>query len=192
MLPLAACATAPPRAVVVGEAAPSTTFTLPDGREARIETARGHVLMLVFFTTYCPTSPALLQAMTAIRTSRGTSTLKVIAVHEGDDAAQVDAQFAKLGVHVRVVFDKDGSAATLMGLQTIPSVVIVDHEGIVRHVHAGYHGERDHVAIEREVSLLLASMPAPAIAPAAVEREVAPPDVAPPAGDDVAPSSDDP
>jgi peroxiredoxin len=185
-LPLAACATAPPaRAVVVGRQAPSATFTLPDGRKAGIETARGRVLVLAFFTTYCPTSPALLRAMNVIRASRDHSVLEVVAVHEGEDAAQVEAQLAKLDVKVHFVSDRDGAAAARMGLETIPSVVIVDHEGIVRHVHAGFHGAADRAAIDREVSVLLASTPPRAATPDA-PADVEAPDVDPPAGADTA------
>ena len=140
---------------VVGRVVPKATFSLADGAELPLESTRGSVVLLAFFTSYCPTSPGILRAVDGLRSRDAARGLTVLAVNEGDDPAHVDELATRLGVRVAFAFDKAGGAAKDMGLVTVPSVVLVDRQGIVRHVHAGYHGEDDRAAIDHEVTSLL-------------------------------------
>jgi peroxiredoxin len=152
---LAGCATAPPPAVV-GQEAPKASFALADGGDIRLDGARGDVVVLAFFTTYCPSSRATLRAVDDLRARNAAGGLKVVAVNEGGTSSQVDELTSTLGVRRLVVaFDKDGFAAKELGLQAVPSIVVIDRHGTVRHVHPGFHGEDDRLAIEAEVSALL-------------------------------------
>ena len=151
---LAACASAaPPRAV--GQDAPQAPLALADGGDFRIAGASGDVVVLAFFTTYCPSSPATLRALDRIRTSNADGGLRVVAVDEGDTSAQVEVWTGRHGVRLPIAFDKDHAAANELGLVTVPSIVVIDRQGTVRHVHAGYHGDDDRSSIEGEVAALL-------------------------------------
>ena len=151
------CAAAVSSRSVVAQPPPATSFALPAGGELRLEDTRGEVVVLAFFTTYCPTSPAVLRAIDDLRARNKAGGLKVIAVYEGDPAntTQMRDFAARLGVRVTVVLDRDGAAAKQFALVTVPSIVVIDQSGTVRHVHAGYRGEDDRSAIDREVSALL-------------------------------------
>jgi peroxiredoxin len=151
---LTACATAQPPAVV-GQDAPNASFALANGGDLHLDGTRGDVVVLAFFTTYCPTSRATLRAVDNLRAHNTAGGLRVIAVNEGDTSSQVDDLTGRLGVRLAVAFDKNGVAAKELGLVTVPSIVVIDRQGTVRHVHAGYHGEDDRSAIEGEVSALL-------------------------------------
>jgi peroxiredoxin len=154
LVALAGCATAQP-ASSVGLDAPRASFALADGGDLHLDGARGEVVVLAFFTTYCPTSRATLRAVNNLRARNATGGLRVIAVNEGGTSPEVDDLTGRLGVRLDVAFDRDGVAARELGLQTVPSVVVIDRRGTVRHVHAGYHGEGDRSAIEGEVAALL-------------------------------------
>lgn len=160
LIAIAGCATAQPPAVI-GQDAPKSSFALADGGALRLDGARGDVVVLAFFTTYCPSSPATLRAVDNLRARNVAGGLRVIAVNEGDTAAKVDDLTSKLGVRLAVAFDKDGAAAKELGLVAVPSVVVIDRMGTVRHVHAGYHGEDDRSSIEGEVAALLMQAPTP-------------------------------
>ena len=158
LISLAGCATAQPPAVI-GQDASNASFALADGGALRLDGARGDVVVLAFFTSYCPSSRATLRAVDNLRARNTAGGLRVIAVNEGDTSAKVEDLTSKLGVRLAVAFDKDGAAATELGLVTVPSVVVIDRQGTVRHVHAGYHGEADRSSIEGEVAALLLQAP---------------------------------
>jgi peroxiredoxin len=157
---LAACATVPKSSVVLGQPMMPAAFALSDGGELRLEETRGDVVLLVFFTTWCPATRNTLRALEEIRARNAANGLTVIAVGEGESAAEVSNFAINLGVRARVAFDAGGIVASQLGLPTVPAVIIIARDGTVRHVHAGYHGEEDRNAIAREVTTLLeATMP---------------------------------
>ena len=155
---LSACAAVASPAV--GQNAPRASFVLADGSDFRLASARGDVVVLAFFTTYCPSSPATLRALDRLRARNADAGLTVVAVDEGDTPTQVAALRARLGVRLPIAFDANATAAKELGLVTVPSVVVIDRDGTVRHVHAGYHGEDDRSSIEGEVAALLDTEPA--------------------------------
>lgn len=66
-LSVAACATVPSRGIATGQLSPNNTLALPDGAELRLAETRGTVVVLAFFTTYCPASRAVLHAADQLR-----------------------------------------------------------------------------------------------------------------------------
>jgi hypothetical protein len=131
----ASCATVPP-VVAPGRLAPTVAFALSDGTKLESEATRGDVVVLA---------------------SSPSPGLTILAIDEGDEAADVTALVEKLGIRFRVAFDRGGAIATAIGLPTMPSVIVIDREGVVRHVHGGYHGDVDAAAIALEVSTLLSA-----------------------------------
>jgi peroxiredoxin len=154
LVALAGCASVERRASV-GQDAAQTSFALADGSDFRVAGAHGDVVVLAFFTTWCPSSPATLRALDRLRASNADAGVTVVAVDEGDTSTQVELLMSRLGVSIPVAFDKGAVAAKELGLVTVPSVVVIDRHGTVRHVHAGYHGEDDRSSIEGEVAALL-------------------------------------
>jgi peroxiredoxin len=69
----------------------------------------------------------------------------------------VTALVQRLGIRIRVAFDRGGAIATQLGLPTMPTVIVIDREGVVRYVHGGYHGDVDAAAIATEVTTLLSA-----------------------------------
>jgi thiol-disulfide isomerase/thioredoxin len=128
---------------------------LPEGNELHLEEARGHVVVLAFFTTWCPASRSALSAVQALHAREAPNGLEVIAVGEGESAAEVSTFATGLGVKTRMAFDQGGAIATHLGLPTVPTIIVIARDGTIRHVHAGYHGEADESAISREVTALL-------------------------------------
>lgn len=139
---------------------PNLSFALADGTEMTTEKARGEVIVIAFFTLWCPASAKALQAVEEIRIrNKGAAGLTVLAVDEGDRPDEVAAFMARHGVKLGVAFDKGGAIASQMGLPTIPSVLVIDRSGLIRHVFAGYHGDDDRLAIDAEVTALLLAGP---------------------------------
>jgi peroxiredoxin len=150
---LACHASTPP--AMVGRATPDILFSVADGGELRAARSRGDVVVLAFFATWCPASRGTLRAVEELRVRHEASGLSAIAINEGESATAVAAFVANARVRVVVGFDTGGAVATEMALPTLPTLVLIDRRGIVRHVHAGYRGEDDRSAIGREVAALV-------------------------------------
>jgi len=138
---------------------------LTKGEAHGTKVTRGHVVVLAFFTTWCPASRSTLRAIEALRVREAPSDLEVIAVGEGESAAAVASFAVSLGVRTPVAWDKGGAVATQLGVPTVPAVLVIARDGTLRHVHAGYHGDEDGTAIRREVDLELGQA-APSVPPA--------------------------
>ncbi|MDB4936555.1 MAG: thioredoxin family protein [Labilithrix sp.] len=151
----AACSPAIPPSTI-GMPAPKLAFAYAGGGEHRSESTNGNVVVLAFFTVWCPSSAAMLRALEDIRVrAKDARGLTIVAIDEGDRPEDVTAFGEKLGVNLRLGLDKGGVAANQMGLVTVPSVLVIDRAGVVRHVHSGFHGSDDLEAIEREVTALV-------------------------------------
>ncbi len=153
-------AAVPVRPAVVGQSTPPRIATLPVVREAEghagglTEVLGGErVVVLAFFTTWCPVSKPALNALERVASQYRDA---VTAVAVGMDAESPEiAQFvSKEGWHITFAVDRDGSIAKEMSVPTMPMIFVVDGGGIVRYMHAGYHGDEDDLALREEVGTL--------------------------------------
>ncbi len=165
--------------------APTEALELSDGAHLQLQAERGKVFVLVFYAVWCPVSRKMLRALMDVSTpSRRQRGLVVLAIDEEDGDTEAK-QFAKAaGLTGPVGLDRSGDFTRAMKLDTVPALVAVGRDGVVRRSHAGYHGEADLTALGREVDALLAAPRTPAAsdtaAPAAAPPS--PPPAAPTAG----------
>lgn len=117
----------------VGEPAPD--FQLPDldGRMRSPRQARGHVLVLNFWSVECPHSARLDQAMAGLLAGWGENVeVWSIAPNAREDVAMLRAAAEARGVKV-VLRDARQATADAYGAQATPHVFIVDKDGILRY-----------------------------------------------------------
>ena len=166
-LAAAGCTPAPASSLEATLASPSAPLPLTDGKQLVLPAERGKVIVLGFYAAWCPVSRKMLGSRGAVSTpSRVDRGLMVVAVDEED--ARADAErFARAAGHGGLVaFDGEGSFIRAMKVETVPALVLVGRDGVVRRVHPGYHGEDDLTVLGREVDALLAAPKAGAAPPA--------------------------
>lgn len=123
-------------------------------------TARGEAVMVVFFTTWCPASVDAVRAASKIRGDYAEAGLVAFAVDVGDSPADVARFTAKHAIDIPIQRDDAGKLAARLELPTVPAIVVMDRDGAVRHVQAGYHG--DVTGVRRAIDGMLASTITPA------------------------------
>lgn len=123
------------------------------GAEDVLGPTRGDVVVLVFFTTWSPASSATM-AMAANLCDQHT-TVRCVAVDEGDTPAEIGRFLDASQKRMIIASDRDASLAKQLALPTVPSIVVLDRDGVARHVQAGYHGAGDAAALSSEVAALL-------------------------------------
>jgi peroxiredoxin len=62
----------------------------------------------------------------------------LLGINVDDDPAKAAADAAKLGIKFPVLLDGAKSVSKLYGLDAMPTTVVIDRDGRVRHVHQGY------------------------------------------------------
>jgi peroxiredoxin len=172
---LAGCdAGRPPAASPVGLAAPPSSAALLDGTTLDLG-REGEVVAIAFFTTWCPASAEMLRALDDVRARTQGRGLVIVALGEDESAAHVQEFVNAKRLKLAVGLDAGGRLAHQLQLPTVPSIVLIDRKGVVRHLRAGYHGEADRAALGADLAtLLLESAPAKGgESPEAVATDVA-------------------
>ncbi|BDG04864.1 TlpA family protein disulfide reductase [Anaeromyxobacter oryzae] len=155
-----ACATARPALRAPALTGKSVDIAAEDlsGRPVRLE-ADGRVRVVDFWATWCEPCQDQLPHLDGLAHRYGEQGLAVTAVSFDEDRAQLDAFLVQHPVSIAILWDRGGAKLSEpLDVQRLPTTLVLDRRGIVRHVHVGFDaasGER----LEREVKALLAEAP---------------------------------
>lgn len=138
--------------------APDVSLELRDGGTFRPADAKGKVVVMDFWATWCAPCKASFPKVDAIFQKHKDQGLVVVGVNEDEERGGIDAFLANTGAKFPIAYDAKGKAAEVFGVDTMPSSFVIDRRGVVRFVHSGYHPD-DASAIEAEVEQLLAESP---------------------------------
>ena len=143
---------------LVGKPAPDFSADSVSGEgPATLKDAKGTVVILDFWATFCgPCKKSFPKYQALVEQFGGKLNVLAVSVDEPDSVTKDQiVEFAKsTGVKFPVVWDKEQKAVKLFSPPTMPTSFVIDKEGVIRHVHAGYKdGEEDKIA--EEVKALL-------------------------------------
>ena len=110
-------------------------FTLPrlDGPALRLGEQRGQVVMLNFWASWC--------APNKLHDKYRDAGFVLLGINVDDDPAKAAAEAARYGLRFPVLLDRAKAVSKLYQLGAMPTTIVIDRDGRVRHVHLGYrHG----------------------------------------------------
>ena len=125
----------------VGSKAPSFTLKTLGGKSYRLQSYRGKSIVLLDFGRFtCLPCRDMLKDLQKLQVQHKGQRVQIFSVNlDGGMAARVVPKGIKdLGVTFPVLQDSASKAATAYQATTIPYVVVVDKQGIVRFSHIGY------------------------------------------------------
>ena len=128
----AAAATAP------GRGAPDFTLPSLNGPNLRLQEQRGRVVMVNFWATWCGPCRVEMPHLQKLYDKYRASGFVLLGVNIDEQPAAAAALAGKLGLSFPVLLDTDKKVSRLYDLSTMPSTVLIDRDGRVRHVHRGY------------------------------------------------------
>jgi thiol-disulfide isomerase/thioredoxin len=125
----------------VGTAAPDVTLPLLGGGELALASLRGKVVAVDFWATYCGPCVRTMPHLQQLADTLPDDQFELYSVNvdpDTDDRDEVVSGFMeRQELSFPVVLD-NGRATWLYGADRIPLLVVVDREGIVRHVFRGF------------------------------------------------------
>jgi thiol-disulfide isomerase/thioredoxin len=102
-------------------------FSLPTigGAAAALEAARGHVVLVHFFATWCEPCREELPALNRLA-ARGGGNVTVLAIAVADADPSVQRFFATTPVDFPILLDRDRAVAKTWNVATLPTTFVLD------------------------------------------------------------------
>jgi peroxiredoxin len=102
-------------------------FSLPNtaGADVALQVARGHVVLVHFFATWCEPCREELPALNRL-TARAGGNVKVLAIAVADADRSVQRFFATTPVDFPVLLDRDRAVAKAWNVATLPTTFVLD------------------------------------------------------------------
>ena len=138
---------------LVGEPAPG--FELPavtSGDSGRLASLRGQVVVLEFWATWCKPCATTHEALDELARERGHEGLSVLAI-SGESEAALRAYVNRESPEFAVLRDPSGSVRKDYHASTIPLLVVVGRDGIIRYAGVGAGLNLDHALFAAERAL---------------------------------------
>ena len=122
--------------VQVGRPAPEFRLADLQGKLVSLEQFKGKVVVLDFWATWCGPCRFSMPELEKIRHEYGSS-LTVLAINLQEPLEQVREYVQSRGLTSTVLLDQDGRVGRAYRSDAIPMQVLIDKEGIVRHISYG-------------------------------------------------------
>ncbi len=121
----------------VGEQAPNFTLTNLDGRPISLSNYRGKVVLINFWTTWCPSCITEMPEYERVY-QQYNSEFVVLGINLQESAEHVKSYTLGLGVTFPVLLDRDGKVTTRQYQVTgMPGSFIINREGKIYYRHVG-------------------------------------------------------
>ena len=122
---------------LVGQPAPEVSLQLLDGTQFKLSQQSGKVIILDFWATWCApcmqTMPLVERAMEQFN----PDDVQLISVNLQESVQQIRPVLERYNLNVTVALDTDGVAAARYEAKSIPQLVIVGKDGIVKELYVG-------------------------------------------------------
>lgn len=126
-----------------GQAAPD--FVLPgySGSNVRLSEYRGEVVVLTFWSSRCGQCSQQIAALEALQSTYGSAGLVTLAIGIDDDEARA-SEFAHAHAgHIPLLKDRDKQVGRAYGVDRLPTTVLIDRGGHVRHRFRDYRSTQN-------------------------------------------------
>jgi peroxiredoxin len=132
-------------------------FTLRDtsGDVFTLSKEQGKVVLVNFWATWCPPCRMEIPELIKLYHKLKDEEFELVGVSLDRTKTQAVEGARKFKIPYRILHDTGGKVATLYDIISIPSIFIIDTDGIIRYVHKGYN-PRSLFKMESEILSLLA------------------------------------
>jgi peroxiredoxin len=141
-------------ALDTGARAPEIGMRDLQGNQITIAGLRGRVVIVDFWASWCEPCADSMPVYERLWTQYRERGLTIIGVSQDQRVENARQFVARHRISFPVVFDEGHAIARRYGPPRMPTAYVIDRQGIVRHIHAGYHSS-DAAQLEAEIRTLL-------------------------------------
>lgn len=121
-----------------GQVAPDFVLRSATGENLRLSEYRGDVVLINFWATWCGPCRQEMPLLDDLYGRYQRVGFNLLGVNIDEDSRRAMQMVQELGVNFPVLFDENKEVSKLYEVAAMPVTILVDREGIVRHVHHGY------------------------------------------------------
>jgi peroxiredoxin len=121
-----------------GQVAPDFVLRSATGENLRLSEYRGDVVLINFWATWCGPCRQEMPLLDDLYGRYQRVGFNLLGVNIDEDSRRAMQMVQELGVNFPVLFDENKEVSKLYEVEAMPVTILVDREGIVRHVHHGY------------------------------------------------------
>lgn len=149
-----------------GQPAPSFSARSLEGESTlALSSYRGKVVYLDFWASWCGPCQTAMPLLESLRNEFPADQFQILAVNVDQDPAKAKAFLSRRKVGYPSVSDPEGRLPATYGLKTMPTSYLIDRNGVIRSVHAGFRAS-DLDGLRAEIRALLGTPAVPASAEA--------------------------
>ncbi len=118
-----------------GQPIPEFSIQAFDGNDYSRATVQGKPLLLIFWNTWCPVCLKELPLVNRLAEEFGPQGLVILAVNTAINDSEIKARVyvEKYGYQFPIAFDHHFETGQAFGLRGVPTIFLVDAQGIVRY-----------------------------------------------------------
>jgi len=121
-----------------GGASTGLTLKTLDGSNLKLSEQRGTVILLNFWASWCGPCRTEMPLLDDLYQEYRDYGFTVLGVNLDENRDQADRLLDKIPVTFPVLFDPQNSTSETYGVDAMPTTVLIDRNGVVRHHHRGY------------------------------------------------------
>lgn len=121
------------------EGKPAEEFELPllDGGVVKLSALKGKTVVLDFWATWCGPCRRAMPMVEKVTRALADKGVVLYAVNQGEEAEAVKKYLKSENLNPKVALDKDSKVGQAYGARSIPTIVLVGPDGVVRKVFMG-------------------------------------------------------
>jgi thiol-disulfide isomerase/thioredoxin len=123
----------------IGRAAPACALTAVGGAQPiALAPDRGKVLWIDFWASWCASCAESFPFLMALDRDFRARGLHIVGVNLDEEPEDAQAFLARYAARFEQTADPSGRCPREFGVEALPSSVLVDRRGVIRHVHRGF------------------------------------------------------
>jgi len=138
MMAVSLCVPFLANAVGVNDAAPDFTLKSLQGTNLRLDEYRGQVVLINFWASWCGPCRQEMPLLDRLHKRYSDAGFAVLGVNVEGTMGPAKETADRTGVTFPVLVDENQKVSELYDLESMPSSIVVDRDGVVRYVHRGY------------------------------------------------------
>ena len=127
-------------AIAADLSGPAPDFTLKsrDGKNVRLSELRGQVVMINFWASWCGPCRQEMPHLESIHQEYADYGFTLLGINVDEKQEQAEKLLAQIPVSFPILFDPASSVSKQYNVDAMPTTVLIDRDGNLRHLHRAY------------------------------------------------------